>query len=69
MHIKFYGKKTFFVGCIKKTNKIMVRDYYSEALKIIILHKSHKMLFFREILYVDIEHLDVHLDFVPGLTF
>jgi hypothetical protein len=37
---------------------------YFEAPKIVFLHKSHKILFFHDILCANIECPDVHLEFI-----
>jgi hypothetical protein len=60
-HKKLWVKDIFF-GLCKKDKKILLR--YFEAPKIaLFLHKSHRILFFREILCADIECPDVHPEF------
>jgi hypothetical protein len=49
------------VGCVRKT-KILLEDILKHR-KLPFLHKSHRILFFREILCADIECPDVHPEF------
>jgi hypothetical protein len=61
-YTKLCGKKIFFIGYVKMTNKCLVRSRFG-APKIVLFTYITKMLFSCEHLCADIECVGVKLDF------